>query len=122
MIEQLIFLLIPYQLSNHFLFRRALVLFQLDNCLHNFVDNVLQLVRGMGDGVQLFPHHLLNIEASHNLLSQLFVFGGGLNIFMFVGYGCFSFFGLDKYWLRVAEGWRNLRIFGLGRCLRAFGL
>ena len=67
------------------LFLRGLALLQLDNCLHNFVDDVLELVRGVGDRVQLFLHQLLHIEATHDLFGYFSVFGCGFYIFMLEG-------------------------------------
>ena len=104
---------------NQLFFPRGLALLQLDNCLHDFIDDALELVGSMGHRVQLFPHQLLQIKAIHYLLSYLRIFDCGFDIFMLVGLRRCSLglFGLGRHCLRRVGLWRGLWVVGQGRSL-----
>ena len=95
-IKQLLLIHVSQNLGDSLIFLGGLALLQLDNCFHNFFNDVLELVGGVGDGVQLFLHQLLHIEATHDLLGYIGVFGFGFDILWLEGLRRYSngYFGL----------------------------
>ena len=84
-IEQILHLDLIHHFNDQMPFLWGLALLQLNNCLHDLVEYVLELIGGMGHGIELFLHQLFHIKTIHDFLGYFLVFGCGFDIFMLEG-------------------------------------